>query len=403
MSSATRRQFLRRSSLIAMAPTIPLFLRSTAEANTSSHQENILVVIQLDGGNDGINTVVPIADEGYAKHRSELRLKSDQLIKLTDEVSLHPSLKPVADLFEDGKLAIVQGVGYPNPNRSHDVSMATWQTARFDREDHQSFGWLGRAMDSRPNSLSNGNPDSILLGSENPPVALRGRRSTSVSLADLSDLQLRNEVQLRSAANSDQDDLLSFTRRATLEARATADLIEEAAGSSAGDKSHYPDTQLASRLGSIAQLIKAGFNTPMYYAIQSGYDTHAVQLPLHSRLLRELAGAMKAFQDDLAMAGLADRVLTLCFSEFGRRVQENASQGTDHGTAGPVFFMGSKVSAGLIGSPASMTDLDEGDLKMQFDFRRVYATVLDDWLSTPSDKVLGEPFEHLPLLNQHIQ
>ncbi|MEZ6033170.1 MAG: DUF1501 domain-containing protein [Planctomycetaceae bacterium] len=399
MSSTTRRQFLRRSSLIAMAPTIPLFLRSTAQANISSQQEHILVVIQLDGGNDGINTVVPIADEGYAKHRNELRLKSDRLIKLMDEVSLHPSLKPVAELFEDGKLAIVQGVGYPNPNRSHDVSMAIWQTARFDREDHKSFGWLGRAMDSRSDSVRNGNPDSILLGSENPPVALRGRRSTSVSLADLSDLQLKNDVQLTSVANSGHDELLSFARRATLEARATADLIEEVGKSSAGDQSHYPETQLASRLGSIAQLIKAGFNTPVYYAIQSGYDTHAVQLPSHSRLLRELAGVMKAFQDDLAAAGLADRVLTLCFSEFGRRVQENASLGTDHGTAGPVFVMGSKVNTGLIGTPASMTDLEDGDLKMQFDFRQVYATILDDWLAVPPEKVLSGEFEKMALVS----
>lgn len=254
-------------------------------------------------------------------------------------------------------------------------------------------------MDLRAESLRSGNPDSILLGSENPPVVLRSRRSTSVSLADLSDLQLKNDVQLTSVANSGQDDLLSFARRTTLEARTTAALIDEVAKTSARDQSSYPDTQLASRLGSIAQLIKAGFNTPVYYAIQSGYDTHAVQLPSHSRLLRELAGAMKAFQDDLAAAGLADRVLTLCFSEFGRRVQENASLGTDHGTAGPVFVMGSKANAGLIGTPARMTDLDDGDLKMQFDFRQVYAAILDDWLAVAPEKILGGEFEKMALVS----
>lgn len=144
--------------------------------------------------------------------------------------------------------------------------------------------------------------------------------------------------------------------------------------------------------------MKLGFKTPVYYAIQSGYDTHAAQLPTHSRLLNELAGALKAFQDDLNSSGLSDRVITLCFSEFGRRVKENASMGTDHGTAGPVFVMGSKVNAGLIGKPADLTDLDGGDLKAQFDFRQVYASILENWLSVPVEPVLGGAFPGINLL-----
>ena len=388
---STRRGFLRQSSLIAMAPVIPSFLRSTAHATDNNGNERILVVVQLDGGNDGINTVVPFVNDGYAQHRKELRFKEDRLITLTDEVALHRSLRPVADLLDGGRFAIVQGVGYPNPNRSHDVSMAVWQTARFDREDHESFGWLGRAMDERK-AAAGAAADSVLLGSESPPVALRGRRSTSVAMAHLTDLKLRDSLTPSRAGTEQSDDLTGFARRASLDARETAKLIDEIAGAAGHGRSDYPETQLAGRLNSIAQLIKSGFSTPVYYAIQAGYDTHAAQLPIHARLLSELAGALKAFQDDLESAGLADRVLTLCFSEFGRRVAENGSLGTDHGTAGPVFVMGSKVSPGLLGRPADLTDLDSGDLKMQFDFRQVYASLLRDWLSIPVEPVLNGAF-----------
>lgn len=395
---ASRRQFLRQSLLIGMAPAIPAFLRSTALASANNSGERILVVVQLDGGNDGINSVVPFANEGYAQHRKELRLGSDRLVKINDQAALHPSLRPLADLLDDGRLAIVEAVGYPNPNRSHDVSMAIWQTARMDRHDHKSFGWIGRAMDLRSGSTG-GAADAVLLGSENPPVALRGRRSASVSLAHLDDLKLRGRLLPQPSRKGEDDDLLAFARRAFLDARATADLIDDVEQTAQRERSkHYADSQLAGRLSSIARLIKSGFSTRVYYAIQAGYDTHAAQLPTHARLLNELAGALHAFQNDLQSAGLADRVLTLCFSEFGRRVRENASLGTDHGTAGPVFVMGSQVNPGLIGQPADLTDLDGGDLKMQFDFRQVYASLLRDWLSVPVEPVLGGSFPAVDLV-----
>ncbi len=401
-----RREFLTRSSLIALAPSVPVFLARAASAAETSYDGRILVVIQLSGGNDGINTVVPYTDEGYAKHRDKLRLPTEQLIKVNDQVGLHPSLRPMADLLEDGRLAIVQGVGYPNPNRSHDVSMAIWHTARMDRDEHKTFGWLGRAMDERP-VPADGAPHAVLLGDDSPPVALRGRRSTSVALANLQDLKLASrptlpDHRLAAAPGQDQnqdDDLAAFARRAALDAYATADLIENVTQNVANDRSAYPATQLAERLKSVAQLIKANFGTPVYYAIQPGYDTHAVQLPTHARLLRELAGALKAFLDDLRTARLDDRVLVLCFSEFGRRVQEDASLGTDHGTAGPVFLAGPRVAAGMVGPTPSLIDLEDGDLKAAIDFRQVYATILHQWLGITSPGVLTNSFELLPIFN----
>jgi uncharacterized protein (DUF1501 family) len=382
-----------------MAPAVPAFLSRTARGTGAETNGHILVVIQLDGGNDGINTVIPFADEGYAQHRKELRIADDKLIKLNDQVGLHPNLKPFAELLDDGRLAIVQGVGYPNPDRSHDVSMAIWHTARFDPEEQKSFGWIGRALDVGPQP-PDGAPNSILVADRTPPVALHGRRSSSLAFASLADLQIKPGATLSSSPSTgDADDLLSFARRTTLDATSAAARIDDVARTSAADAATYPQTELAGRLKTVAQLIKAGFATPVYYAIQSGYDTHAAQLPAHGRLLRELAGAVKSFLDDLRAAGLADRVLVLGFSEFGRRVEENASLGTDHGTSGPVFLAGAGVRSGLHQSTPSMTDLDGGDLKTSVDFRSVYATVLSKWLTIQPQSILGAEFALLDAIN----
>jgi uncharacterized protein (DUF1501 family) len=397
-----RRGFLARSSLIAFAPTVPSFLGRTARAAQPASDGRTLVVIQLSGGNDGINTVVPYADEGYARNREKLRIDKNQLITLNDQVGLHPSLRPMAELLDDQRLAIVQGVGYPNPNRSHDVSMAIWHTARFEPTEHKSFGWIGRAMDEAP-TPANGSPHMMLVGTENPPVAIRGRRSTSVALAHLQDLQLlaksaRGAVDLEALRSQHPDDLASFVQRSALDAYDTAELLEAVTQPRGAEQSIYPSTQLADRLKMISQLIKADFGTPVFYAVQDGYDTHAAQLPTHARLLRELAGALKSFLDDLKAARVDERVLVLVFSEFGRRVEENASLGTDHGTAAPVFLAGAKVRAGLIGAAPLLTDLDDGDLKMGIDFRQVYASLLQDWLGLSSGSAIGESFAPLGLI-----
>jgi uncharacterized protein (DUF1501 family) len=238
-----------------------------------------------------------------------------------------------------------------------------------------------------------------LLGDESPPVALRGRRSTSLSIANLDDLKLvrvADNIETNPTDQGQSEDIVAFARRATLDAYTASRLLDEVTSKS-NQQTSYPRTALARRLKSIAQLIKANFAAPIYYALQADYDTHAGQLSTHARLLAELSDALKSFHDDLKSANLDQQVLTLCFSEFGRRVEENASLGTDHGTAGPVLIVG-PVNSALIGNTPSMTDLEDGDLKMQFDFRQVYATVLEDWLSIPSSEVLGESFERLKLL-----
>ena len=405
----SRRAFLRASlgtsTLVALGPTVPGFLAQTARAAAPKRDGRILVVIQLDGGNDGINTTVPFLDEGYARYRKILRLPVERLLKINQEVGLHPAMGDAAKLLESDRLAIVQGVGYPNPSRSHFSSMAIWHSANVDlpkedlvtAESKASYGWIGQALDGGPRP-ADGSPGATFIGTDVMPAALRSRRSVASALTRPEDALLHLKRKPVTGSLQRGQDLAAFVERSTLDAYAASDRMAEllrARDMGAG----YPATELAGRLRLIARLIKSGVGTRIFYTSQprNAYDTHAVQLPVQAELLAELSGGLKAFLDDLAAAGLAERVAVMCFSEFGRRVQENDSHGTDHGTAGPVLVAGPGVKAGLIGPTPRLLDLQDGDLKMGVDFRRVYAAVLEDWLGLPSKPSLGQAFDKLPL------
>ncbi|HEY7427078.1 MAG TPA: DUF1501 domain-containing protein [Gemmataceae bacterium] len=387
----SRRDFLSRSALIALAPTVPLFLARSVRAGVPQREGRVLVVIELNGGNDGLNTVVPFKDEGYLKNRKVLRLPEKQLLKIDDRFALHPALGDAMKLLESKRLTIVQGVGYPNPSRSHARSMAIWQTARLDPEEHKGYGWLGRALDGSAAS-------SLFAGTTALPIALRGRRSVASALSRLEEFHLSDEAAaartMASAAAG--DDLSAFLQRSFLDAYTTSDRLVEAAQVKEGSTS-YPSTGLANRLQLVARLLKSGFAARVYYTTQGSYDTHAAQLPAHATLLRELGGALRAFLDDLAAARLAERVAVLVFSEFGRQVRENASAGTDHGTAAPVFLAGTGVQGGLAGTAPNLLELTSNAPKMTVDFRRVYASVLEDWLGMLSKDALGGAFDSVPL------
>ena len=397
-----RRHFLRTtlggSSLIALAPNVPGFLARTARAAAPEADGRVLVVVQLDGGNDGINTVVPFADEGYAKARKALRLEAGKLVKVNEAVGLHPAMGDAGKLLESGRLAVVPGVGYPNPNRSHFESMAVWQTARLDPEDRKGTGWLGRGLDA-PAVAGDPRATSLYVGPGGVPVALRGRRSVASALERVEELTLDDGASAArgTASKAEGDDLAAFVRRSALDAYASADTI--AALAHGGDSpAGYPAGTLGDRLRLVARLLKGRHPARVYYAVQGGYDTHNAQAFAHADLLGDLARALRAFLDDLAAARLADRVLVVAFSEFGRRVAENGSAGTDHGTAGPVLLAGPSVNPGVHGAYPSLDDLDDGDLKVAVDFRRVYATILGNWLGLPAEPTLGGAFEPLPLL-----
>jgi uncharacterized protein (DUF1501 family) len=401
----SRRDFLSRSALVALAPTVPLFLARSLRAAAPERDGRVLVVVQLGGGNDGLNTVVPFKDDGYLKSRKALRLPENRLLKIDGQTALHPALGDAMKLLQSRRLTIAQGVGYPNPNRSHERSMAIWHTARFDPEEHNGYGWLGRALDRDATS-------SLFVGTSGLPIALRGRRSTASVLSRLEEFQLQGDaaalrsmvspLTLPSPSTSGVegrvrgDDLSAFVQRSFLDAYTTCDRLA-AVSRSSDSGATYPATGLANHLQLIARLLKTGFAARVYYTSQDGYDTHSAQLATHAGLLSELGGALRAFLDDLAAAHLAERVTVLVFSEFGRQVRENASAGTDHGTAAPVLLAGPALSSGLVGKAPNLQELVGNAPKMSMDFRRIYASILNNWLGVPSKDALGGEFERLPL------
>jgi len=439
----TRREFLRTSLLGgALSWTIPAFLANTfsslhAAAADSATQAvtgrdgRILVVLQMAGGNDGLNTVVPYTDDHYRRARPTLGLPAADVLKLNDELGFHPAMTGFKDLYDRGNLAVIPGIGYPNPNRSHFRSTEIWQTAS-DSEKVEKYGWLGRYFDNAcagcdpvvgvnigrqtPQAFSARHPLGVSL--ENPQnyrfMAGDGGRgkATEASFRKLNDLDgnmamdsgtaeanAGGTIESISGPVNHSGSALDFLERTALDAQMSSEKIR-AVSSSVQNQAEYPQSQLANSLKLVARLIGGGLPTRVYYVSQGGYDTHTNQLPTQQRLLKELGDSVKAFTADLKAQGNLPRVLVMTFSEFGRRVAQNASGGTDHGAAAPMFVVGDKVSAGLLGKYPSLApkDLFEGDIKYNTDFRSVYAGILESWLNTPSAPILGRKFEPLKVV-----
>jgi len=379
----TRRRFLEQSALLSLTPWIPNFISQSLGATRPAIDDRILVVIQLDGGNDGLNTVIPFADAKYAEVRKELRIPEKGIHKLNGEIGLHPSMKGMFELFKEGRLSIVQGVGFPNPNRSHFESMAIWQHAHLEMAQHDSIGWLGRTADTwYPKSASG--PDAVFVGNESIPVAIRGRRSEAISLFDESDLLLDTDTVQQAMQEKASDEITSYIQRNLTSSFESARRFAESKNILFSGSIQYPVSELAKKLQLVSRMIKIGGGARVYYVNQPGYDTHSSQLMAHQQLLREFSQGLKAFLDDLKVTNLDQQVAVMAFSEFGRRVQENGSAGTDHGIAGPMFLAGGALRSGIVGAHPSLTDLDEGDLKFSIDFRQVYSTVLTKWLGVNS-------------------
>jgi uncharacterized protein (DUF1501 family) len=415
MTELTRRDCLRlgASTLLACGSSVPALLaRSAAVAAAGPRPAGgrVLVVLELTGGNDGLNTVIPYSDPEYRKRRPRLHLTKDRVRRIDDRMGFHPALDGFAKLLQADRVAVVQSVGYPNPNRSHFESMAIWQSARLDAKA-DTPGWLARCLDARP--LPGGDDAPALhAGPPQLPQALAGstRHVPSLSAAE----QLRRRVGAPGAPDATQqrqglDDisgqerggagsLLQFVQRSVVGAQSGAARLEAVLDRPAAGAGYPDNYELARHLRLVARLVQAGLTTPIYYTQLGGFDTHANQQFTHDNLLREVGDSLRAFLDDLARSGDAGRVAVLVYSEFGRRLRENASAGTDHGTAAPVFVLGGQVKAGLHGPYPNLQDLSDGDPKFAIDFRRVYANVLEDWLGVPSKPILGAAFEKLSLL-----
>jgi len=405
--TANRRDFLKASlagvGLIGAGSGAPLFLSRTAAAvpaaDKAGAKDTILVVIELTGGNDGLNTVVPFNDPEYAKLRPTLRQTPAQVKKINDQLGLHPSLAGFAELLQDNVLCIVQGVGYPNPNQSHFRSMDIWQTASLN--ENVSEGWLGKALKGLPGAPS----FHLKSNNEASPLALEGAPVRVPSIATLEEFQL----QLAAASGADKKEqrdiiesaarsnggpgLLDFVQRTASNTYASSRRLQEI-GKNYQPQTPYPNTPLGGRLKLAAQLIDAGLGARLFYVAHGNFDTHATQAPTHANLLAQLSQAVTAFFKDIAARGHRDRVLVMTFSEFGRRAKENGSRGTDHGSAAPMFLIGGKVKPGPVGEHPSLTQLEFGNLKHHTDFRQVYAAILDRWLGVSSKDILGAEFSH---------
>lgn len=401
----TRRAFIQScaasTAAIAIGAASPRFLQNLASAAETAQGDNILVVLQLTGGNDGLNTIVPFKDDAYKKARPKLGLSADRVLKINDDLGFHPSLKGLAKLLESGKLAIVQGVGYPEPNRSHFESMDIWHTCARKGGPRQS-GWLGRYLDS----LKEIEAPGVHLGEDKQPLAIVADKTRCPSISSPEKFRLQDggapEVkqaitQNALASREGKGDLLSFLQTSTTSALSSSERISKALEAPSRGAT-YPDHALGKKFKTAAQLIAAEMPTRVYYFDLDGFDTHSQQPEAHAGLLNQFSASVDAFLDDLSKMGQSKRVTVMAFSEFGRRVAENASEGTDHGAAGPMFLLGESVKPGLTGELPSLTDLDDGDLKFKIDFRQVYAAVLKDWLKADAgEMLLGGKYEPISI------
>jgi len=401
----TRREFIQAGGkafgFLALSQIAPSFVARAAAVGSPrpDKDSSILVLVQLAGGNDGLNTVIPFQDDEYYKLRPSLAIPRNESINLNDELALHPSCGEMHRLFSDGKLSILQNVGYPNPNRSHFRSMEIWETGA-DPEDLKQTGWVSRFFDHACSGAPSEDPEGVYL-TQQPPQVFDDEKFRNIYGASTGSRKGRggDRALLESLASGPKttQEPLHFLSHTYLDALAMDDRIAAILQKNR-NTGNYPNSRLARSLSQVSRMIRGGLDTRVYFVSLGGFDTHSNQEGRQSRLLAELSGALSAFQNDLEKDGLDSQVTTMTFSEFGRRPMENESRGTDHGTAAPLFIMGSGIKSPLVGNPPSLKIGNNKDLSHEIDFRSVYATVLEDWLNCPSEPVLGRQFEKLPVI-----
>jgi len=424
-----RREFISRTASGTLLPMMlggftvkafgesPLLERLVAAATET---DRVLVLIQLNGGNDGLNTVLPLSEySNLAKARASILIPEAKVLKLTDATGLHPSMSGLADLYADGKLAVVQSVGYPSPNFSHFRATDIWLTAS-DANQYISSGWMGRYLaeefpvypEGFPNAVMP-DPLAIQIGSTITPGLQGPGVSMGMTITDPTKFYQLVTGTVDPAPNTPAGHELTFIRQVSQQTQQYASVIKNAAAKAANLSTLYPaspDHTLGDQLKVVARLIAGGLKTRIYVVTLGGFDTHsnqavegATETGNHANLLRRLSKAITAFQDDLTLLNVDHRVVGMTFSEFGRRILANASGGTDHGSAAPLIVFGKNINAGIIGAnpiiPATVTAAN--NLPMQYDFRSVYASILRDWFGVPQselEEVLLRDFQSLPII-----
>jgi uncharacterized protein (DUF1501 family) len=400
MKPWTRRDVLRAALCGMGASTMPLVF-SRAMAANASPSNRILVVLELSGGNDGLNTLVPYADDAYYRHRPKIGIRPEKLRKIDDRYGFNSGMAGFERLYKDGKMAIVHGCGYAQPSFSHFTSMAYWHTGAPN--SGEEYGWVGRVADAID---AHATPNFIVNIDEVQSLAVRAREHVPVVFDDPEKFGRKGLYQERPLLDRapDMDPNASASKHFLLDvaksAREASQLVRDAWS---GYKTPVDYGIVPVQLPKIASLIAAGMPTRLYYTAyrHNAFDTHVQQADLHQRLLTYVSDAVAGFIKDMERIGRADDVTVLVFSEFGRRVPENTSLGTDHGTANHMYVVGKQVKGGHYGRPPSLTELDEGDnLVFTTDFRRVYASLIDGWLGyRDTDRLLSGKFATLPVFS----
>lgn len=401
----TRREFIKKGgmSLLLLSLAGPLGLLDYDQIAHAAGSGNALVVIQLTGGNDGLNTVIPYTNSAYYDNRPNLAVPPGSVLALGGQLGLHPRLTGLKALYDQGKLAIINGVGYPNPSHAHSRAKEIWQTGTLDST--VTTGWLGRYLDLKPPALSTpvrgltvGRASKIFLSQNHHVPVIDSMNEFQLMLKATINERVQQMQAIRQMyAVADGDSMLQLVRAKGTAALGTSDLLAAQLLNDMTDTG-YPQSALAANLQLISRLVSTNLGISTYFTQLDGFDLHSGAQDEHARLLGELDSALCAFYADLTARNNADRVTVLIYSEFGRHIKEHAG-GTDHGTAGPVLVLGGSVKGGLYGAMPSLTQLDSlGDLMHTVDFRSVYATLLDKWLQAPSSTILGGSYPTLPFL-----
>lgn len=396
-----RRNFLKQSALASTAMMVPAFLNDIAFGQLLARRSGkILVVVQFSGGNDGLNTIVPYRNDLYYQNRPNLAIPKTEVLKVSDDLGFNPALQPLQSLYDDGILSIVNSVGYPNPDRSHFRSMDIWHTAS-DSTEYLNSGWLGRYLDSNCQGCTS--PYQAIELDDTLSLALKGDKRRGFAMSDPAQLKRTTDNKILQAvgktpATAHHEENVAYLYKTLVDTQSSADYLFEKSKVYRSTVT-YPQSEFAKDLKLISQLITADTDTRIYYASLTGFDTHANQRNRQERLLLQYAEGMKAFVQDLKQNNLLNDVLIMTFSEFGRRVKQNASAGTDHGTANNLYLIGGNLKkAGFFNGSSNLNDLDEGDLKYQVDFRDIYTTLLNRWLDAPAPQILGQSFKGLKLV-----
>jgi len=392
-----RKQFIQIGSLATASLMVPKFLKAFESPARVMPGNKVVVVLQLSGGNDGLNTVIPYRNDLYYKGRPRLGILRDKALSLTDETGLHPALTAFKELYDDGSLSILNNVGYPNPDRSHFRSMDIWHTASQSTE-YWSQGWVGRYLDAQCKGCDK--PTQAIELDDVLSLALKGENIKGIAVKDPRRLYgTANEKFFREVMKNHTDEAgeqpVDYLYKTMAETLSSADYIFQQSRLHPSN-ADYPKTDLGNSLKTIASLIFSEINTKVYYVSLGSFDTHINQEAQQQRLFAEMNDAIKSFVKDLKEQHRFEDVLLFTFSEFGRRVEQNASGGTDHGTANNMFLVsGGLKKKGVLNPMPDLANLNEGDLKYNVDFKNVYATILNKWLQADDAGILGRKYEYL--------